>query len=77
MLNELDLNELFEVSGGKNNNPRYIRHKITDKDTLSGLAQEYGTTVAILQKLNMITNPNLIITGKTLLIPNPLYIPVK
>lgn len=77
MLNELELNDLYEVSGGSTNNPRYIRHKITDKDTLSGLAYEYGTSVAILQKLNMITNPNLIITGKVILIPNPKYKNVK
>lgn len=38
-------------------------------DTLWGLASEYGTTVSALATLNDITNPNLILSGRTLLLP--------
>lgn len=37
-------------------------------DTLWGLSQKYHTSVAILVKTNAIKNPNLIITGHTLII---------
>lgn len=39
-------------------------------DTLSAIAQKYGTSVDALQKSNGISNPNLIIAGKTLTIPS-------
>ncbi|QUV86260.1 LysM peptidoglycan-binding domain-containing protein [Chloracidobacterium sp. 2] len=39
-------------------------------DTLSGIAQQYGTTVAALQRANpSITNPNLIYPGQRIVIP--------
>lgn len=38
-------------------------------DTLSALAQRYGTTVAALAKANNIENPDLIIEGETLRVP--------
>ncbi|MDO4548475.1 MAG: LysM peptidoglycan-binding domain-containing protein [Clostridia bacterium] len=38
-------------------------------DTLSGIAQQYGTTVNELIRLNDISNPDLIYAGDTILIP--------
>jgi putative chitinase len=45
-------------------------HNIARGDTLSGLAQRYGTSVDALAKANNISNPDLIIAGKELTIPD-------
>jgi putative chitinase len=45
-------------------------HNIRRGDTLSALAQKYGTTVSALAQANHIKNPNLIIAGKKLTIPD-------
>lgn len=44
-------------------------YTIKKGDTLSGIAQRYGTTVGALQSLNHIQNPNLIYAGSILKIP--------
>lgn len=45
-------------------------HRVRIGDTLSGIAQQYGTTVAELQRANpSITNPNLIYPGQRITIP--------
>lgn len=44
-------------------------YTIKKGDTLSGIAQKYGTTVSTLQSLNHIQNPNLIYAGSILKIP--------
>lgn len=44
-------------------------YTIKKGDTLSGIAQKYGTTVGTLQSLNHIQNPNLIYAGSILKIP--------
>lgn len=46
-----------------------IAYTIQPGDTLSEIAEKYGTTVSKLARLNNITNPNLIYAGNTLLIP--------
>ena len=38
-------------------------------DTLSGIAQRYGTTVSALSVLNGISNPDLIYAGNTIRVP--------
>jgi predicted chitinase len=45
-------------------------HNIARGDTLSALAQRYGTSVDALAKANNISNPDLIIAGKELTIPD-------
>lgn len=46
-------------------------YKIQPGDTLSQLAQKYGTTIGALQQANpQITNPNLIYAGQSLVIPS-------
>jgi murein DD-endopeptidase MepM/ murein hydrolase activator NlpD len=45
-------------------------YRIQRGDTLSHLAQRYGTSVSALAKANNIRNPNLIIAGRTLQIPD-------
>lgn len=47
-----------------------ITHKIKQGDTLSAIAKMYNTSVNDLASANGIKNPNLIIAGKTLSIPN-------
>lgn len=47
----------------------YIQYTIKAGDTLSGIAQRYGTTWAILASINNIKNPNLIYAGNTIKIP--------
>lgn len=48
-----------------------MAYTIKSGDTLSGIAKQYGTTVANLQSLNPnITNPNLIYAGASLNLPN-------
>jgi murein DD-endopeptidase MepM/ murein hydrolase activator NlpD len=44
-------------------------YKIKSGDTLSQIAQTYGTTVSELASLNGISNPNLIYSGQTLKLP--------
>jgi LysM repeat protein len=45
-------------------------YRIKSGDTLSQLAQRNGTTVSALAKANNISNPDMIIAGKTLEIPD-------
>ena len=48
-------------------NPQKVRYyTIQPGDTLSGIALKFGTTVAQLQRLNGIRNPNLIYAGTTI-----------
>lgn len=52
------VNELMGVSS--------VTYKVKSGDTLSGIAQKFGTTVSKLAKLNNIKNVNLIYAGQTL-----------
>ena len=45
------------------------RHTVKKGETLSSIAQKYGLTVAVLQFANAISNPNRIIAGTALAIP--------
>ena len=47
----------------------YITYKIKKGDTLSEIAQEYGTTVSILASINNIKDVDKIYAGNTLKIP--------
>ena len=80
MMNELTMNEMDEVSGGRvaagglKNKPGekagYILHKITANDTVWGLAKRYGVTMNAIVKANpSIKNPRLIRTNYWLYIP--------
>jgi murein DD-endopeptidase MepM/ murein hydrolase activator NlpD len=44
-------------------------YRIQSGDTLSALASRFGTSVSALAKANNISNPNLIIAGKSLKVP--------
>lgn len=44
-------------------------HVVKPGDMLSGIAEQYGTTVAALMKANNISNPNIIYVGQKLVIP--------
>lgn len=67
----LDENAIQDVNGGATSTysgPCFV-YIIKKGDCLSVLAQKYGTTVATLQQINNISNPNLIYEGHKLLIP--------
>lgn len=49
---------------------RWQRHTIARGDTLSGIAQQHGTTAAVLREVNKL-NGNNIVAGRTLMIPQP------
>ena len=49
--------------------PDYITYVIQPGDTLSGIAERYGTTVSALSSLNGISNPDLIYAGNTIRVP--------
>ncbi|MBF0714970.1 LysM peptidoglycan-binding domain-containing protein [Gemelliphila palaticanis] len=55
------------TSGSSNYTPGKT-YTVVSGDTLSGIAQRFGTTVAELQRLNGIVNPNLIHVGQVLVI---------
>ena len=49
--------------------PQYITYVIQPGDTLSGIAQRFGTTVSTLTQLNGISNPDKIYAGNTIRVP--------
>lgn len=50
--------------------PNVIYYTIKAGDTLSGIAEKYGTTYQYLADINGIDDPNLIYTGQTLIVPS-------
>ncbi len=46
------------------------RHRIRTGETLSDIASHYGTSVAVLARLNHISDPSLIIAGRTIRVPH-------
>lgn len=48
---------------------QYITYVIQPGDTLSGIAQRYGTTTSALSSLNGISNPDRIYAGNTIKVP--------
>lgn len=49
--------------------PQYITYVIQSGDTLSGIAQRFGTTVSALADLNGISDPDKIYAGNTIRVP--------
>lgn len=47
----------------------YITYKVKSGDTLSEIAEQFGTTVAHLKRINNIQNPNALYQGKLMRIP--------
>ena len=66
-IRNLNENDLVNVNSGYTG-PCFV-YIIKKGDCLSILAQRYHTTVATLQSINNISNPNLIYEGHKLLIP--------
>ena len=64
---ELKEKEMNEVSGGAAS--PYFTYTVVFGDTLSGIAVRFHTTVATLQRLNNIPDPDKIKVGQVLLIP--------
>ena len=56
-------------NSNSNSNSSYIYYTVQSGNTLSGIAEEYGTTVNTLVAINGISNPNLIYVGQVLKIP--------
>jgi len=55
-------------TGGNTGNSSY--YIVKSGDTLSGIAQEYGTTTKVLASINNISNPNLIYPGQKIVLPS-------
>ncbi len=51
--------------------PAPTTHLVTAGETLTQIAARYGVTVQALQAANNLADPNLILTGQTLIIPAP------
>ncbi len=60
---------LNHLNGCTSTPPKYQFYTIRSGDTLSEIAERFGTTVPILQQLNGISNPNVIYAGNTIRIP--------
>ena len=45
-------------------------HVVQKNETLSAIAQKYGTSTSAIQAINGISNPNLLFVGKKLKIPS-------
>lgn len=54
---------------GKRSHIHYYYHVVLSGETLSGIAQKYGTTYQEIAKLNGISDPNKISVGQNLKIP--------
>ena len=50
-----------------------MSYKVVKGDTLSSIAQKFGTTYQELARINGISNPNLIKVGQVLKLPNSSY----
>jgi membrane-bound lytic murein transglycosylase D len=50
---------------------RFLQHTVARGETLSGIARQYGTTVAALQEANAIGNPSTLRAGATLIVHRP------
>jgi membrane-bound lytic murein transglycosylase D len=50
---------------------RFLQHTVARGETLSGIARQYGTTVAALQEANAISNPSALRAGATLIVHRP------
>ena len=44
-------------------------HIVQEGETLSEIAEKYGTTVDVLKKVNRIKRPNMVAVGRKLIIP--------
>ncbi|MEG1523951.1 MAG: LysM domain-containing protein [Clostridia bacterium] len=62
--------EAIQVTGGDYDGYYFI-YTIKRGDTLTKIAHRFETTVAILARINNISNPNRIYAGHKLLIPSP------
>ena len=66
-INELNVNELEQVSGGASGGT-YTTYTVVKGDNLSRIANRYHVTVNDLVRWNNIKNPNLILPGQVLVI---------
>lgn len=61
--------QILIISNGSNTSTSTFSYTIVYGDTLSEIAERYGTSVSTLASINGISNPNLIYAGETLQIP--------
>lgn len=60
--------ELDRVAGGRYRGAVFM-YTLQSGDSLSVLAHRYGTTIRVLRELNDITEPDMLVTGSTIMIP--------
>jgi N-acetylmuramoyl-L-alanine amidase len=63
----------LRVSGSTHSQP--ARHKIQPGETLSSIANRYGTSISKLARLNRLQNPNLIVAGRYIKVPGRASVP--
>ena len=64
----LDERELEQAAGGRFLGPTFV-YVLQEGDSLSLLAQRFGTTVRVLRELNDLQDPSRVKPGTRLLIP--------
>ena len=69
VIKKAGLNHLSASSPSPSPIPEYITYVIQPGDTLSEIAQRYGTTVTALTQLNKLSDPDKIYAGNTLKVP--------
>ncbi len=69
VIKKAGLNHLSASSPSPSPVPEYITYVIQPGDTLSGIAQRYGTTVTALTQLNKLSDPDRIYAGNTIKVP--------
>ena len=69
IIRKAGLNHLSGSVPSPSPSPQYITYVIQPGDTLSGIAQKYGTTVSALTQLNGISDPDKIYAGNTIRVP--------
>lgn len=72
-----DVSQTAGVTNESEQNREKIQIEIKRGDTLWKIAQDYGTTIQAIVKLNQISNPNLIITGQKLWVAKATLKPVQ
>ena len=61
----------MQISTTGSQDEQATRYTVRWGDTLSAIAQRFGTTVSAIAFLNRIADPNRIYAGESLLIPGP------
>jgi len=62
---------------GIQENIKFVKHMVKKNETLSGIAQEYGTTIKILREMNGMKKHDVLKYGRTIVFPKKVQISKK